>query len=465
MADHSVLGLRPGSVVQDSYRIERLLGEGGMAATFAATNLATGHPVALKVMSPAFSANRKAVELFRRESTLLRSVRNDAVIGYETTLMDAEGRLFLIMEFVDGKPLSDYVRKGLRLKPHDVLALGARLAGGLAAIHALGIVHRDIAPDNILIPHDDITEAKLIDFGLASDTVGTDQSIIGDSFAGKLSYCAPEQLGLYGNKARPATDAYALGLVLLKTAGLPVPGEGKGFAALDDRRSDVKLPRGRVPEPVRRTLEALLKADPDRRPADLVALFATARADLAKLPARESVQVPLPAAGQKGAGQKGGGARPAPPAGAGDAEAKPRRLVPILAIALALVLAAGGGAFLLMRSGDSGGGGADVRVAQETLKADDPLAEIGSLIAAGGSEGLNAALGALLAYQRDPANPDEARQRAAIMVAEMYDPATYDSARSPLAAANASAARRYYQAAADLGSDDARAALARLPAN
>lgn len=212
MAEHSVLGLRPGSVVQDSYRIERLLGEGGMAATFAATNLATGHPVALKVMSPAFSANRKAVELFRRESTLLRSVRNDAVIGYETTLMDAEGRLFLIMEFVDGKPLSDYVRKGLRLKPQDVLALGARLAGGLAAIHALGIVHRDIAPDNILIPHDDITEAKLIDFGLASDTVGTDQSIIGDSFAGKLSYCAPEQLGLYGNKARPATDAYALGL-------------------------------------------------------------------------------------------------------------------------------------------------------------------------------------------------------------------------------------------------------------
>lgn len=444
--EHSAFGLRPGSVVQDTYRIGSLLGEGGMGATFKATNLATGHEVAIKVMSPAFSANKRAVELFRRELTLLRSVRNDAVIGYETTLMDSHRRLFLVMEFVDGKPLADYLRKGLRLKSADVLALGGRLAGGLAAIHALGIVHRDIAPDNILIPKDNINDAKLIDFGLASDTVGTDKSIIGDSFAGKLSYCAPEQLGLYGNVARPATDAYALGLVLMKAAGLPVPGEGKGFAALDERRHDIKVPADRISAPLADVLTALLRADPDKRPADLVALFAEARARPETAPKRSGRQaVPTPRQTDEPAANTG---------------RKSRGL--IYAGGAGALLAAVGITALTLRDASSPAPTPDVEKARQAVAADDPLSAISAMIAKGDGESLNAALGALLAYQRDPANPEDARRRAAIMIAEMYDPATYDSATSPFTKPNPSAARRYYQAAADLGSAPARDALQRL---
>lgn len=190
----TIESLKPGTIIQDTYKITRLMGEGGMGATFAGRNLATDHDVAIKVISTAFSDNKRAVDLFRREANLLRTIQHEAVVRYETTLQDKEGRLFLVMELLDGAPLSDYVQKGARLGSEDVLRLGRRLAAGLDAIAAVGMVHRDIAPDNIFVPGGDIQSAKLIDFGLASNTVGTEKSILGDDFAGKFSYCAPEQL-------------------------------------------------------------------------------------------------------------------------------------------------------------------------------------------------------------------------------------------------------------------------------
>jgi Serine/threonine protein kinase len=178
--NQDALEFEPGHVVQDTYRIDELLGRGGMGATYKGVNLATQHDVAIKVMHPNFAHDDRGVQLFKRESTLLRDVRHDAVIRYETTLQDRAGRLYLIMELIDGKPLSHYVQSKARLAPEDVLKLGRRLAGGLAAIHALGIVHRDVAPDTSCCPTGRST-GQLIDFGLASDTVNTDQSIIGHS--------------------------------------------------------------------------------------------------------------------------------------------------------------------------------------------------------------------------------------------------------------------------------------------
>lgn len=441
--------LRPGTVIQDSYRIEALLGEGGMGATYRATNLATGHPVALKVMSAAFSSNKQAVELFRRESTNLRKVQNDAVIRYETTLMDREGRLFLVMEFVEGKPLRHYIKRGARLAPVDVLKLGARVAEGLEAIHALGIVHRDIAPDNIMIPDDTVTRAKLIDFGLASDTIGTDKSIIGSGFAGKQDFCAPEQFGLFGNKVSAATDRYALGLVLLAVAGLPIPGEGKGLGAIEDRRVDLRIEVDKVSAPLRKLLEALLKADPAARPTALGPLFAAALAAEAKGTSRTAVgkggAVPAQAAVDPGQGGS--------------------RLALMLGGGLAAALALAAGAFFLLRSPVSPvEPSVAVAAAREDLAADDPLHEVKSRIDAGGGDNMNAALAALIAYQRDEARPVEGRRAAALMLAKMYDPNGFDAARSPFDKPNTAAARRYYQLAVDLGAPEAGEAIARLPA-
>jgi serine/threonine protein kinase len=436
-----ILGLGPGSIVQDTYRIEELLGEGGMGATFRAVNLTTQHPVAVKVMTPSFAANRQAVELFRRESTHLRSVQNDAVIRYETTLQDREGRLFLVMEFVDGKTLKHYVARGSRLASRDVLALGLRLAQGLSAIHALGIVHRDIAPDNIMIPDEMVAKAKLIDFGLASDTVGTDKSIIGTGFAGKLDYCAPEQFGLFGNRIGPATDRYALGLVLMKVAGLAVPGEGKGMAAVEDRRLDIKVASDKVSPGLRRVLETLLRADPAQRGDDLVALFESAQAEEAKTADRRKV----PKQETESAGATGSGGKQAL----------------LVAVAVVLAVALGGGIWYVSSQGKPAVSN-EVETARETLSAEDPLQAVEAQIAAGGSENLNAALAALLAYARDETRPAANRAQAAMMIARMYDPETHDVALSPFPEPNAAAARRYYEQAVQLGATGATEALARL---
>ncbi|WP_120634897.1 serine/threonine-protein kinase [Ruegeria sp. EL01] len=438
--EHSVLGLRPGSVLQDTYEIKTLLGEGGMGATFLGLNRASGHDVAIKVMTPSFAKNQKAVELFRREANLLRTVRSEAVVRFETSMLDKDGRLFLVMEFVPGHPLAHYLKKGARLSSDDVLKLGLRLAQGLEAIHKLGIVHRDVAPDNVMISHEDINQAKFIDFGLASDSVGTDKSIIGDSFAGKLRYCAPEQLGLFGNEVSAATDAYALGLVLMRTAGLELPGEGKGFAAVEDRKADVKITDPKVEPRLKWALEQLLKANPKDRPSNLPDLF------------REAM---------KRAEKKSpsSGATPAK-----KAEASGSGKMPMIAAGIAVLAIVAGGAwyFLSGPGGSSAKVNESVGIAQGAVAADNPLSAAQALLTAGGAQNLDAALGALIAISNDQDLSQQDRAEANVLIAEMYDPKTHSTITSPFPRPDPSAARRYYERAADLGSDPARDALNRL---
>jgi serine/threonine-protein kinase len=442
-------GLKAGDVIQDSYRIDALLGEGGMGATFRGTNLATGDVVAIKVMTAEFARVPKSVDLFKREARLLRTVSSEAVIRYETILQDKQGRLFLIMEFVAGRPLSHYIERGARLDASDVLRLGIRLADGLAAIHALGIVHRDVAPDNIMIPDETVLKAKLIDFGLASDSSGTEKSIIGDSFAGKFSFSAPEQFGLAGGKVGPATDIYSLALVLLKVAGLAVPGEGAGMGVVEHRRADVVLPPdAAIPAALRQVLEQMLRLDPQARPTKPASLMAAALRSLEEV---------SPVAGLS------------EPAVSEQPSTSGGRLVAAAVGALVLLGAAGGGYWawssgLLDGSSAASGSASQTQAdaARDLATADDPLAEITARIDAGGEENLNAALASLMAVARDEARPDDLRQRAYLAIAAMYDPETFDPKRSPFREPNASAARRQYQSAADLGSEQARAALDRL---
>lgn len=418
--------LQPGDVIQDTYRVEARLGQGGMGTTWRGVNLTTQDVVAIKVMTPEIALVPKAVELFRREAQLLRKVQSDAVIRYETTLQDREGRLYLIMEFVDGQPLSHYLERGARLAPGDVLRLGRRMAGALAAIHALGIVHRDVAPDNIMLPDGDIGHCKLIDFGLASNTSGTEASIIGASYAGKYSYSSPEQFGLHGARVGPASDIYSLGLVLMKVCGLKVPGEGMGMAAVEVRRENVTIPRDAgLPPALARLLEAMLRTRPDERPADLQKLFAEAAPGLERAaPART-----------------------------------PRRSGLALAAGAGVLAAAGAGLWFALPYLDTPPGSRVVTDARAVVAAHDPLAEIESRFAAGDVE---TAFASLMALANDQAGPPETRRQAYFALGRMYDPASFNASRSPFKAPNASAARRNYQAAADLGSAEARQALVLL---
>ena len=127
-------------------------------------------------------------------------------------LRDEDGRVYLVMELIEGIPLSERIDQS-PLSPDEVRALGARVASGLAAAHARGVIHRDLSPDNIVLPNGQPEQAKLIDFGIAK-VLASGQETIAEGFKGKLSFASPEQLGFFDGIVDARSDYYALGLVL-----------------------------------------------------------------------------------------------------------------------------------------------------------------------------------------------------------------------------------------------------------
>jgi serine/threonine protein kinase len=256
--------IRPGTVLFGAYEVVEMLGRGGMGAVYRARHLSLGGERAIKVIRPELSHERAALELFIREARALLEVQHDAVVRCHDLLRDEAGRVVLVMEMVEGVPLSERLHEG-PLAPDEVRALRDRLGAGLAAAHQRGVIHRDLSPDNVLLPDGRAERAKLIDFGIAKEIARGDATIAA-GFKGKLAYASPEQLGLFGGRVDTRSDLYSLGLVLLEAASgerLPM---GRTLAeAIDTRRGPPPVPAG-IPADLRREIEPLLAPDPADRP-------------------------------------------------------------------------------------------------------------------------------------------------------------------------------------------------------
>lgn len=205
----------PGDVLAERYRLVAQIGQGGMARVFRADDTALGRTVAVKVLRSAVEEAVSTPERARSEVTLLASLNHPSLV----TLFDAHltgSPEYLVMEFVDGPTLSARIAEGA-VPPVEVAALAAELGEALHVVHASGVVHRDVKPSNVLLapPHlpGGRPRAKLADFGIAllldSARVTTPGTIIGTA-----AYLAPEQV--QGRDPAPASDVYALGLVLLE---------------------------------------------------------------------------------------------------------------------------------------------------------------------------------------------------------------------------------------------------------
>jgi eukaryotic-like serine/threonine-protein kinase len=194
-------------VLANQYRLDAVLGSGGLADVHAATNLVTGERVAVKVLR---ADGIDDVQRFDVEARVLASLDHPSIVRLRDAV-DARPP-FLVLDLVEGPTLADLLRQG-PLPAERVWALGSELAGALAHAHGKAIVHRDVKPGNVLIADDGT--ARLSDFGIArlldSSTVcltATNQVI------GTPAYLAPEQVE--GRAVTPAADVYALGLVLLE---------------------------------------------------------------------------------------------------------------------------------------------------------------------------------------------------------------------------------------------------------
>jgi serine/threonine-protein kinase len=327
-------GIEPGSVLFGEYEIIEVLGAGGMGEVYKARHRRLGEYRAIKMMHAELSGKKGANEFFLREAKALLAVRHPGVVHCHDLLSDEQGRVYLIMELIEGPSLSELMDEG-PLSADDVVVLGARLASGLSAAHACGVVHRDVSPDNVVLPGGDIAKAKLIDFGIAK-ILQQGQGTIVEGFKGKLGYASPEQLGFFGGNIDGRSDFYSLGLVLCAAAlGRPM-GMGKTVVEAVDARRQLQTVPDEIPVGLRSAIMPLLALDPADRPEMVERLF------LARSPAAgvggsgalgklwaPIVAALAVAAGVAGFLLSGGGPEPAPgPAPTTASQAKPPEPAP-----------------------------------------------------------------------------------------------------------------------------------------
>lgn len=269
----STARLAQGTRLNGIFEIDQHIASGGMGEIYSGHAVETGDSVAIKVMRSDLADNTLALALFRKEASALHYIYHDAIVRYYVFSLDPGiGRHYLAMEFVDGQPLSELLKSG-PLTFEATLNLLERLASGLIAAHQHGIIHRDLSPDNILIPARDVQRAKIIDFGIARSTRNNDGTIIGSGFAGKYNYVSPEQLGLFGGDVTAKSDIYSLGLVIAEcVSGHPIDMGGSQFEVLEKRRKVPDL--SEIDSRLRALIDRMLQPDPKDRPESMAAVAA-----------------------------------------------------------------------------------------------------------------------------------------------------------------------------------------------
>jgi eukaryotic-like serine/threonine-protein kinase len=240
-----------GQVLNHTYEIEGVLGRGGTGEVYRARNLISGRVVAIKALNQQFSGNDAYIDLMKREEQM-RDILHDAVVRYTECSRSDQGHVFLVMDFIDGPSMNE-VMLARRMEPRELMVIGHRVAEGLVAAHKRGIVHRDLSPDNVILRDANPERATIIDFGIAKDTAAGARTIVGNDFAGKYEYAAPEQLE---GRAEPRSDLYALGALLLAGFRGQIPFAGATPGEMI-RRKQGPLDTLGVPEPLKAFIEWL----------------------------------------------------------------------------------------------------------------------------------------------------------------------------------------------------------------
>jgi eukaryotic-like serine/threonine-protein kinase len=269
-----------GNVISNRYELEGRLGSGGMSSVYKATDRVLERTVAVKVLAEHLSDDDKFVARFRREALAVAKLIHPNIVQVFDTGVDA-GRHYIVMEYVQGRSGAQLLQANREITSADAVEIGVQACAGLEYAHRQGIIHRDVKPGNLMIIGGPAADGdsgrgemtvKLTDFGIARATEQTRLTQVG-SVVGTAAYLAPEQAR--GEEAGPASDVYALGVVIYQLLTGRLPYEGGSLAELAIRRENERpLPPSSYNDAVPETLSAaVLKA----LESDPAARFGTAR--------------------------------------------------------------------------------------------------------------------------------------------------------------------------------------------
>ena len=256
--------LETGKTLNGRYKIQTLIGTGGMAAVYLAKDLILDRLVAIKVLRLDFRQNNDAMRRFRREALSATQLTHPNIVGVYDVGQSQEMN-YIVMEYVEGTDLKDYIRQRGALHPIEAVRIMMQIVSAIAAAHQNRIIHRDIKPQNILIDREG--NVKITDFGIAvalSDTSLTQTNTL----LGSVHYLSPEQAR--GGMATIQTDIYALGIVLyeLLTGRVPFDGESAVSIALkhfQEPLPSVVNPTAMVPQSLENIVLKATAKDPMNR--------------------------------------------------------------------------------------------------------------------------------------------------------------------------------------------------------
>jgi serine/threonine-protein kinase len=285
-----------GCTIDNRYKVERLLGEGGMGMVYECRHKIIDKRVAMKILRADLARDREVTERFLIEARAASSIGSEHIIDISDFGQLPDGSAYFVMEFLEGRPLSAEVEGGKALPADRIVALATQLCDGLDAAHSANIVHRDLKPDNIYLVKRgaDADFVKILDFGIAKVSTGVQGKLTqAGSVFGTPHYMAPEQAA--GAPVDHRGDIYSVGVILYELASGRVPFDADNFMGiLTQHMYKAPVPiRALVPEAganVPPGLEAIILKCLSKRAEQRYQSALELKGDLARL---QSKQVPV----------------------------------------------------------------------------------------------------------------------------------------------------------------------------